>query len=200
MTSTTPSHSLGRTRWKRFAAIMIPAGVATGGLLYATASGALASSFAISGQNFTVSADSIDGTGFEQFGDKVTPAGKGDTPVAVSGISHASIKNLCQSVSVGPIVMRLTAGTGTDPVTADNLVLSVSDLTAKKATFGNINIGQDAGKLAGPTEGTATMFGQQADTVHLEGVKQTAWATSAGTFTLPDLSLGFDFTGKTCGS
>jgi hypothetical protein len=198
---TTPSDTaVGKVRWKRFAALMIPAGIATGGLLYATATGALASSFAISGQNFTVSADSIDGTHFEQYGSTVKPAGKSTTPVAISGMSTATIKNLCQSVS-GPfgITMKLTAGTGSTPVTAKNLVLSVSDLTAKKATFSNINIGQDDTTLAGPQPGTDHGFGQQASKVHLEGVKQTAWATTAGTFNLPDLKLGFNFSGDTCG-
>jgi hypothetical protein len=194
---TTPSAaSLGKVRWKRFAAIMIPAAIGVGGLLTATANGAITSSFAYSGSNFLVTADSIDGTGFEQYGDTATPAGKSTQPVAISGFKTATIKNMCQQVSIGPFTLRLTAGTGSDPVKATDLVLSVTDLTAKSAEFGNIVIGKDASKLSGPQQGASGMFGQQADEAHLKVVRQTAWATTAGNFTLPDLNLGF---GKTCG-
>lgn len=194
---TTPSTAaVGKIRWKRLAAIMVPAAIGVGGLLTATANGAITSSFAYSGSDFKVTADSIDGTGFEQYGDTATPVGKGTQPVAISGFKTATIKNMCQQVSLGPFTLRLTAGTGSQPVKATNLVLSVSSLTADSAEFGNIEIGKDAAKLSGPQQGSTGMFGQQADEAHLKGVTQTAWATTAGTFTLPDLNLGF---GKTCG-
>jgi uncharacterized protein DUF6230 len=190
-----PKFSEGGVRWKRFAAIMVPAGLGVGGLLFATASGALASSFAISGSNFKVTADRIDGTGFVQYGEIIKPAGKGDTPVAVSAMKTAKISNMCQSVKLGPLTMRLTAGTDADnPVRAKNLVLDVSELQGN-ATFSNIEIGVDASSGSfdqGPVKSkTPGMFGQQADSVKLTNVRQTAWATTAGTFTLPNLKLGF---------
>lgn len=184
---------LGGVRWKRFAAIMVPAGLGVGGLLFATASGALASSFAISGSSFKVSADSIDGQGFVQYGETIKPAGKGVTPVAISGMKSATIRNMCQSVKLGPFTMRLTAGTDPNrPVKASNLVLDVSDL-AGNAEFSNIEIGRDASTLDKGLVKSKTpgMFGQQADRVKLTNVKQTAWATTAGTFNLPNLKLGF---------
>jgi hypothetical protein len=58
-----------------------------------------------------------------------------------------------------------------------------------------MRIGQDASTLGvnalvspDPSPG---MFGQASDTVDIRNLQQTAWATTAGTFTLPGLSLGF---------
>ncbi|ROO89901.1 hypothetical protein EDD29_7611 [Actinocorallia herbida] len=197
------STATGRVNWKRFGLMMVPAGLVVGAFGFATASGALASSFAISGSNFTVTADELTGEGFVQYGGTVTPAGKSTTPVAVSGIRKATIKNMCQSVSLGPFALRLTAGDGGTPVTATDLVLDISTLTGD-AEFGDMEIGRDASTLdaagdihADPKEG-AGMFGQQADTVKITDLKQTAWATTAGTFNLPNLNLRFVGSGDVC--
>ena len=45
--------------------------------------------------------------------------------------------------------------------------------------------------------GSAGGFGQQADSMEIDNLVQHTWLTTAGTFTLPDLSLGF---GASCGS
>ncbi|GAA2144363.1 DUF6230 family protein [Actinomadura napierensis] len=193
----TADTGLGRVRWKRFAAIAAPAAVGAGALVFMTAQGAIASSFAVSGSSFKVSADSLTGTGFVQYGD--VDASKDGTkhPVQVSGIKNATITNMCQSVKVGPFTLRLTAGTGDKPVEASDLVLDVEQLNAD-AEFSNIEIGRDASTLdKGPNgaKGAAGMFGQQADSIKLTGVKQVAWATTAGTFKLSDLSMKL---GKEC--
>ena len=175
--------SVGKVRWKRFAALMIPAGFAAGGLMYATATGALAADVSVSGQPFSVSAKSIDGTGFKQYGTVI----KGNKVLAVSGIESADIDHLCQVVKV-PILgtpIKLTAGDGGTKAHADNLLLSVDDLTAGNAKFTDMNIGVDAGGLGGQ----AGTFGQTAGTVHLDDVKQNAYLTTAGSFTLPNLHL-----------
>jgi hypothetical protein len=186
-----PEAPLGRVRWKRLAAIAAPAALGAGALIFMTASGTIASSFAVSGSSFKVSADSLDGSGFVQYGD-VDQSKNGDKhPVQISGIRSAKIKNMCQSVKVGPFTLRLTAGTGGKPVEASNLVLDVEQLNAD-ATFKNIQIGQDASTLnKGPSgvQGHAGGFGQQASTVQLTNVKQVAWATTAGTFKLSNLSM-----------
>ncbi|HEU5032165.1 MAG TPA: DUF6230 family protein [Spirillospora sp.] len=192
-----PDARLGRVRWKRFAAIAAPAAVGAGALVFMTAQGAIASSFAVSGSSFKVSADSLTGTGFVQYGD--VDASKDGTkhPVQVSGIKNATITNMCQSVKVGPFTLRLTAGDKGTPVQASDLVLDVEQLNAD-AEFSNIEIGRDASTLdKGPNgaKGTAGMFGQQADSLKLTGVKQVAWATTAGTFKLSDLSMKL---GKEC--
>ncbi|GAB2849408.1 DUF6230 family protein [Actinocorallia aurea] len=189
----------GRVSWKRFGLMMVPAGIVVGAFGLATASGALASSFAISGSNFKVTADKLEGDGFVQYGSTVKPAGKGDVPVAVSGIKSATITNMCQSVSLGPITLRLTAGDAGTPVSASNLVLDISELSGD-AVFSDMEIGRDASTLdkAGDVQGPVGMFGQQADKVTITGLDQTAWATTAGTFKLPNLHLGFGGSGDVC--
>ena len=95
--------------------------------------------------------------------------------------------------------MHLTAGGSGNPVEADNLIVDASGQTGSEATFHNISIGLDAGSLSEDpgTTGTAGGFGQQADSMEIDNLVQHTWLTTAGTFTLPDLSLGF---GGTCGT
>src|SRR4051794_37010722 len=57
----------GGVRWKRFAAMFTITGAMAVGLVALTAQGVLASSFSISGMKFVVTADKLEGTGFEQF-------------------------------------------------------------------------------------------------------------------------------------
>jgi hypothetical protein len=195
-TSPSPGTMQGRVRWRRFAAIVVPSFAALGALFVLTAEGALGVSFAISGQPFTVTASQLKGNGFEQYGGVDRDASGGLHPVIVNAIGSASLANLCQSVAF-PIVghLRITAGGGGNPATADNLVVDATALSGD-ATFRHINIGQD------PTTFTAVpgvkvpsadlgTFGQQADTVTINNLNQTALATTAGTFTLPGLHLGF---------
>lgn len=192
---TAVDNATGRVRWKRFAAIMVPAAVAAGALVFMTSEGAIAASFAVSGSSFKVSVDSLDGAGFEQFGaiDK-SADGKGH-PVQVSAIGNATIRNLCQSMAVptplGTLSVVLHAGgPGGAPVQAKNLVMDVESLAAN-AEFTNIQIGRDAStvnQVPGVT-GAAGGFAQQATRVHLDHVRQTAWATTAGTFKLNGLRM-----------
>ncbi len=204
----------GRTRWRRFAVVTVPAVAATGAIMVAMANGAIAASFAVSGSTFKVSASDLSGTGFVQFGS--TAAEKGATatngkahPVAVAGIGDATITKMCQSVMVPglPIGIKLTAGDAGTGAHATALTFDMTDMTSDSATFQNLNIGQDATTLTkvkdahgnpiaapAPKSGDPGPFGQQADTVHLVNVHQTAWAASAGTFTLPNLHLSV-FTG-----
>jgi Family of unknown function (DUF6230) len=189
--SASPGTAPGRVRWTRFAAIAVPAFVGAGVLAFMTAEGAVASAFAVSGGSFKVSADSLNGQGFVQYGGADRSNDGKTHPVQISAIKSAKIRNMCQSVKVGPFTLRLTAGTGSRPVEATNLVLDVEQLNAD-ATFSNIEIGRDAGTLdKGPAnaKGPAGMFGQQADSVYLTNVRQVAWATTAGTFKLRDLSM-----------
>ncbi|MER8036812.1 DUF6230 family protein [Streptomyces hydrogenans] len=203
----------GGTRWKRFAVVMVPSLAATAAIGVGLAQGALAASFAISGQEFKVTTDKLEGTEFVQYGS----IAKGKTldgkplaaPVAVSGFDTAKITNMCQSVvtpvpGLGPITLRLKAGeaaakTGKDEdkVYGKDLYLDVSYLDAD-ADFKNIDIGVAAGSLPKTeggqgiqpnTEANPYGFGQRADVATLSNVKQKAWATTAGTFKLPDLNL-----------
>ncbi|MPY61347.1 DUF6230 family protein [Streptomyces spongiae] len=194
----------GGTRWKRFAVVMVPSVAATAAIGVALAQGALAASFSVSGQSFKVTAGRLDGTGFSQYGaidQGYTLKGeKTAHPVAVSAFKNAEISNMCQSVVtpdiplVGTVSLKLTAGTGGKKVEAENLYIDVEDLSAD-ATFRNIDIGvaaKDASKGPGIAKGDQANpygFAQQADSATLTDVKQTAWATTAGTFKLSNLKM-----------
>ncbi|MEV4257393.1 DUF6230 family protein [Spirillospora sp. NPDC049652] len=185
--------ALGKVRWKRFAALAGPAVVGAGALVFMTAQGALASSFAVSGSSFKVRADSLDGTGFVQYGGADKEKDGTQHLVQISGIKDAKITNMCQSVKVMPgVVLRLTAGDAGKAVEAHDLTLDVAQLDAD-AVFKDIEIGRDASTLDRNPDALgragAGMFGQQAGEVHLKNVRQTAWATTAGTFKLHNLSM-----------
>jgi hypothetical protein len=65
------------------------------------------------------------------------------------------------------------------------------------ASFGNIAIGQDASTLNQDpgNVGAAGGFGEQAATITIDNLRQHTWLTTAGTFTLPGLSLSFSHSG-----
>ena len=195
MLNLTPSQ--GRVKWRRFALVAVPAVIVAGALIGLTAEGAIASSISVSGEQYLITASKLTGTGFEQFGGQVAGT-SGTQPVIISAIHSATLTNLCQSVSIGPITLHLTAGGGGTPVTAQNLVVDASGQTGSQAVFHNISIGLDAGTLNEDpgADGASGGFGQQADSMEIDNLVQHTWLTTAGTFTLPDLSLGF---GGTCG-
>ncbi|AJP03874.1 cholesterol esterase [Streptomyces cyaneogriseus subsp. noncyanogenus] len=203
----------GGTRWKRFAVVMVPSVAATAVIGVALAQGALAASFSVSGQSFKVTAKALYGEGFSQYGavdEGYTLTGeKVAHPVAVSAFETARIEKMCQSVVtpkvpfIGNVTLRLTAGDSPDEkrqVHAENLYIDVENLEAD-ATFEDIDIGVAAGDMKngpGPgmksdeiTKGRANPygFGQQARRATLTDVKQTAWATTAGTFKLSGLKM-----------
>jgi hypothetical protein len=196
----------GRTNWRRFAvAAGIPALVA-GGLVLGVANGALAASFSISGSQFKLSADKLVGTGFTQYS-KTLPSvvnqsqtGKPAAVAAMSGIQDATLYNLCQTVAVGPVVLRIEAGKDT-PVHGTNMLIGMSELSGD-AEFEKINIGQDASTVSGDglgEHGDAGGFGQQADKVTITNLHQIAYSTQAQTFSLPGMSLKLFFgNGKEC--
>jgi hypothetical protein len=196
MTDATRPRVAGRTSWRRFAVLAVPAAVIVAGMLAMMGEGALAASFTISGQKAKISADSLDGTGFAQYGWIDQTARNTAIPVAVAGIKHAELANLCQSVVfslpiVGDLTLKINAGGGGTPVTAENLFIDMDQLQGD-ATFTNIEIGRDASTLnKGPAgaQGFQDMFAQQADKVHIDKVRQTAYATTAGTFRLVGLNL-----------
>ncbi|GEJ97742.1 DUF6230 family protein [Streptomyces sp. NPDC003388] len=197
----------GGTRWKRFAVVMVPSVAATAAIGVALAQGALAASFSVSGQSFKVTAKSLHGEGFSQYGaldDGYTLTGdKTQHPVAVSAFKSATIQKMCQSVvspipGFGNVTLRLEAGDSSDKdkqVQADRLYIDVEDLQTD-AVFHNIDIGvaaKDASKGPGMKgngeQANPFGFAQQADSADLTDVRQTAWATTAGTFKLSGLHM-----------
>ncbi|MFD7734068.1 DUF6230 family protein [Kitasatospora phosalacinea] len=204
------SQSYGKTRWKRFALVMVPSVAATAAIGVSLANSALAASFSVSGQQFKVTVDDLQGDNFSQFGGVDVEANGNPHPVAISAFDSATLKNLCQSVvtDLGPLgkwTLVLKAGNSEDPnkqVKAEQLLIDLNQLNAD-AEFKSINIGQDASTLKGSAvdklkadggklPSGAQGFAQSAKSAHLTGVQQTAWATSAGTFTLNGLKLNIN--------
>jgi hypothetical protein len=192
----------GRTNWRRFAiAAGVPAVVAVG-LVGGVASGALAASFSVSGTPFKLSADKLAGKGFTQYSGQLKTVDQGPIIAAKSGIREATLTNLCQTVAVGPVVLRIEAGKDpANPVAATNLLIGMSELSGD-TEFTNIDIGQDASTLSkdGSEEhGEVRGFGQQADEVVITNLRQVAYSTSASTFKLRGMSLKlFVGNGKEC--
>ncbi|MFI9647463.1 DUF6230 family protein [Streptomyces sp. NPDC052040] len=205
----------GGTRWKRFAVVMVPSVAATAAIGVALAQGALAASFSVSGQEFKVTATQLEGWGFEQYGAVDGGAGNTAHPVAVSAFKDAEITDLCQSVvtpipGLGDFTLTLTAGgAGHKKVQAHNIYIDVNDLKAD-AKFTNIDIGVAAGNTGADKGGKGPGmkgggekadpggFAQQASHAVLTGVEQHAWATTAGTFTLSGLNMGFSKGNNEC--
>ena len=193
----------GRVRMRRAAVMAVPAVAVTAGLAILTAQGALGVSFSISGMPFTVTAKSLDGTGFEQFGalDSMIEGSpnQGDTGgqvlVVTSAIKSAKLDSLCQSVDLGGTNLLITAGSGDTKVSASDLTTDSTQLSGD-ATFNNIEIGNDASTLTkAGVKGPEGVFSQQADTVHIANLRQTNYATTAGVFKLPGLKLRFSDSG-----
>lgn len=188
----------GRVSWRRFAAILLPSLAAAVLLVVLTAQSVIAVSFSISGRPFTVTASQLKGQGFEQFGvidhsaRKLPPGNSNEIALTTNAIRSATLTDLCQSVTLAGLTMRITAGTGSTPVTATNLVVDADRLSGN-ASFTHIQIGRDASTLneVPGISGPVGAFGQQATTVTIDNLRQHAYATTAGTFTLPDFSLSF---------
>ena len=206
----TPEVAAGGVRWKRFGIMLGLTGAVTAGLVTLTANGVLAANFSISGMPFTVTATNLHGDGFEQYAtldtmiDNSPNAGDtgGQMVLIVSAIDQATLTNLCQSVSLGGVNLKITAGDNGNKVQARALVVD-SDQINGDANFTNINVGQDAStfdKVHDPATGRVIkggegVFGQQADTVDINNLRQNNYATTAARFTLPHLRMLFSGNG-----
>jgi len=157
-----------------------------------------------------VSADKLEGTGFVQYGgiatekggDPRNPADPKNHLVAVSGIASAKLYNLCQSMVVklpvvGETTLRIGAGGGGKPAHADHLVVHTDDLGGD-AVFHNIVIGQDASTFEDGSGSLAGVFGQQADTVRIDHLRQSTREVKAATFRLTGLHLTVKAGSKPC--
>ncbi|HYK27035.1 MAG TPA: DUF6230 family protein [Streptosporangiaceae bacterium] len=186
----------GRVRWRRFALILLPTVLSAVLLLILTSQSVLAVSFNFSGRPFTVTAQRLHGVGFEQFGilsHGIQLPGKGrQTPLAVTAMRSATISHLCQTVNIGGVSMIITAGNGSAPVTATNLVV-YADRFSGNASFKHLTLGKDASTLhAVPgVRGPAGAFSLSATSMTITNLRQHAFATTSSSFTLPDFQLRF---------
>ncbi|NYF55846.1 DUF6230 family protein [Micromonospora purpureochromogenes] len=179
----------GRTRWRRFAAMMVPAAAAAGAVLFGMQSGAIASDITVSGQTFKIGAERLEGDGFKQYGGIVKEKNGKVHPVALSEISSAQLYKLCQSVRADlpglPVVLTINAGDD-KPATAKDMLIAMDSLDGN-ATFTNIRIGRDATDLNASAQ--AGSFGQDAQHVTITGLEQVSRYTTAATFNLTGLRL-----------
>jgi hypothetical protein len=189
------SGSRGGTRWGRFAGVFGAALAGAALLVTGLSQGALAASFTVSGSAFKISADKLVGEGFVQYGD-VDRSADANHAVVVGAFRTATLDNFCQSVFlpkvplVGDITLVLTSG-GPGGMTATDITLGIASLTGD-LTLTDTQIGIDAAQLSrGPAtaKGQPGMFGLQATTATIGGLRQTAWSTNAQTLRLKNLGL-----------
>ncbi|MEV6025686.1 DUF6230 family protein [Streptomyces sp. NPDC052036] len=192
----------GRTCWKRFATVLLPAVAAAAALGIGMAQGALAASFFISGQEFELAADQLRGRGVSIY-PLVDVTRKGTlVPVVVLGFNHADITNLCVSVVLpipvlGPYTLLLTSS-DRQKAEAANLFIDAISVKASQANAGDIDIGVAAGAIRkGPINPgdrksrffDPDVFASQANTVVLTHVRAISVAASAGTLNVPGFEL-----------
>ena len=188
---TAPSR-FGRVRWSRFVITLVPViGLAVMLVLLSTQA-VLAVSLSISGEPFTVTAGRLVGQGFEQFPVVDHSATKKHISLEATAIRSAQITDLCQSIRVGGLVMVITAGGGGTPVSATDLVVD-ADKFSGNASFTHLTQGADASTLnqVPSVQGPQGAFSLSASSVTITDLRQHAYATTAGTFTLPGFSLHF---------
>ncbi|MFJ9442315.1 DUF6230 family protein, partial [Kitasatospora sp. NPDC101235] len=188
------SQRFGRTRWKRFAVILLPCLAATAALVAGVAQNALAASFLISGEEFKLSADELRGEGFSLYGTVDLTREHDPVPVMVTGFESATIQGLCQSAVfpipvLGTFTLRLTGGKRA--ATAKGFFIDAKHLAAARSSAQHLDIGVAAGAV---TKGEISRGdrdsrffnpdspAQQARSINLTGVGVTAVAVAASSF------------------
>jgi uncharacterized protein DUF6230 len=185
----------GRTNWRRFAvAVGVPA-VAAGALVVGLAQGAFAAQLTLTGEAFKIKATHLHGDGFVQFSQGYANTKDPNRPVgaAVAGIHHATLYKLCQSVhpDKSPFSLVITAGNDeNNKAEASDMVIAMTDLSGD-ATFGQIQIGEDASTVsqAGDIRGARGTFAQEAATIDVDNLQQSALYTQASSFKLSGLNM-----------
>jgi hypothetical protein len=195
------SRSITRSRTGRVLLAAVPVAVVSTLLMAGVANGAVPVSFAVSGSQFQIGASQLQGTGFSQYAGVAPDTAGVDHQVAIANIASAKLSDLCQSVvtdtPLGKVGMLITAGGGGNPAAATDLQLGMTDLKGD-ADFGNIRIGVDASTVNTTHKGAAGDFAQDADTVTIKNLQQTAWSTQASVFTLTGMHVQLTDGSKGC--
>jgi len=193
--------TLTTTHAGRIVLTAVPVAVVATLLMGGVAQGAVPVSFSVSGSQFQISASQLDGTGFSQYAGVTTDTAGKQHQVAIANIGSASLTVLCQSVvtdtPLGRVGMLITAGGGGQPATATDLQIGMTDLKGD-SSFGNIRIGVDASTVNTSHKGTVGDFAQDADTIKITGLQQTAWSTQASVFTLKGMHVQLTDGSKGC--
>ncbi|MGO4452728.1 DUF6230 family protein [Arthrobacter sp. RAF14] len=185
----------------RIVLVAVPAALVATTLMGGIAQGAVPVSFAVSGSQFQIGASSLEGTGFSQYaGVARDTEGKNHT-VAIANIKSATLSDLCQAVTtdtpLGKVGVLIKAGGGGNPASASDLQIGMTGLKGD-ASFGKIRIGVDASTVNTSAKGTPGDFAQDADTVTIKNLEQTAWSTQASVFTLTGMKLELTDGSKGC--
>jgi hypothetical protein len=179
----------------------VPVAIAATVLMTGVAQGAVPVSFAVSGSQFQISASELSGTGFAQYAGVAPDTAGKQHQVAIANINSATLADLCQSVvtdtPLGKVGMLITAGGGGKPASATDLQIGMTDLKGD-STFNNIRIGVDASTVNTSAKGTAGDFAQDADSLKILNLQQTAWSTQASVFTLTGMHLQLTDGSKGC--
>lgn len=191
---------LTSTRAGRAVLAGVPVAVVATVLMGGVADGAVPVSFAVSGSQFQIGASQLNGTGFSQYAGVTKDEQGRSHSVAIANIRSASISNLCQSVvtktPLGTVGLKITAGGGGTPATATDLQLGMTDLKGN-ASFDNVRIGVDASTVNTKAKGSVGDFAQDADSITITDLQQTAWSTQASVFNLAGLHMQLT-DGQTC--
>jgi hypothetical protein len=192
---------LTRSHAGRLLLVAVPAGIVSAVVLGSAANGAVPVSFSISGQQFQISASKLQGTDFSQYAGTAKDTAGNTRQVAIANIGSASLADLCQSVTtetpMGKVGVMITAGGNGKPATAKDLQIGMTDLKGD-ATFNDIRIGVDASTVNTAAKGSAGDFAQDASSLTIDNVQQTAWSTTAGVFNLTGMHLQLTDGTKSC--
>ncbi|MCU1513206.1 MAG: cholesterol esterase [Microbacteriaceae bacterium] len=184
--------NLTKTHGGRIVLAAVPVAVAATVLMGGVANGAVPVAFSVSGSQFQISASQLDGTGFSQYAGVTNDTAGKAHQVAIANINSANLADLCQSVvtdtPLGKVGLLITAGGGGKPATATDLQIGMTDLKGD-STFNNIRIGVDASTVNTSHKGAAGDFAQDADSLKIVNLQQTAWSTQAAVFTLTGMHL-----------
>jgi hypothetical protein len=190
-----------RSHAGRLTLTAIPVAAAVTLLTAGVAQGAVPVSFAVSGSQFQISASQLDGTGFSQYAGVAKDTAGAEHAVAIANIASATLHDLCQSVvaetPLGKVGVLITAGGGDAPAAASDLQIGMTGLKGD-SSFTNIRIGVDASTVHTAAKGSAGDFAQDADSVKITNLQQTAWSTQASVFTLTGMTLKLTDGSKGC--
>ncbi|MFF4529426.1 DUF6230 family protein [Streptomyces sp. NPDC001407] len=193
----------GRTAWRKAAVVAVPALAAVAAMGVAMSDGVLASSFAVSGSAFQVSAGELTSDGLASFAQLDRSTDGTQHPAALLGIGGATLSDFCQasrfSTPVGTVVFKLTAGGDAGKISASDLVLDGEGLVGD-AQLGTVQLGRDASTLdrVPGVRGEPGQFGLQASQVTVSGVRSHARSVTGGNFRLKGLKLDVSLDGKAC--
>lgn len=193
--------SFARSHTGRVVLTAVPVAAAITLVTAGVAQGAVPVSFAVSGSQFQISASQLNGTGFSQYAGVTEDTEGNSHAVAIANIKSATLTDLCQSVvtdtPLGKVGLLIHAGGGKTPATASDLQIGMTGLRGD-SEFSNIRIGVDASTVNTKAKGAAGDFAQDADTVKITNLEQTAWSTQASVFTLSGMSLKLTDGSKGC--